>query len=340
MADRISKRDLLAYAVDLSGFGRVLRAARAWNGVLILNYHRVGNAEGSPFDHNLWSASAEDFERQIAFLAKNFDMIGLSELDESLRATRGRRIMITFDDGYRDNYSTAFPILKSFGVTATFFIATGFLDSPRVPWWDEIAWMVHTGSVACLVPPDWLVEWMPSNITFSDDTREHTQARLLSIYKSLPTELTETYLDFLADSLGTRRCPTKLAEDMWMTWEMVREMQSKGMTFGGHTVSHPILANSTADQQDWEVGECRRRLETELGRSTDVFSYPNGKPSSFNEFTRAALRNHGYRRAFCHSGGYCEPSHVDQFGLCRSPVETDIDLPKFRATATLPQLFS
>lgn len=328
----VSKRDLLAHTLDATGCARVLRAARPWNGVLIWNYHRIGDAAGSVFDPHLFSATAEDFDRQVAFLKQNFDVIGLNDLEQSVKQPRGQFVMLTFDDGYRDNYLRAFPILKSHGVSATFFIATGFIDRPRMPVWDELAWMLRTTSVKKLAAN----EWLPTSVCLADQPFR----RLLSVYKSLGTELTEMYLEFLADELGTGRCPAALASDQWMTWEMLREMQAEGMTFGGHTVNHPILANATADQQDWEVGECQRRLIDELGGPIDAFSYPNGKRGDFNEFTRAALRSHGYRWAFSYSGGHCHPGHADQFDLPRTAVETEIDLSLFRAKATLPQFFS
>lgn len=332
MALRISKRDLLAHTLDATGCARVLRAARPWNGVLIWNYHRIGDAASSVFDPHLFSATVEGFDRQVAFLKQNFDVIGLNELEQALHQPRGQFVMLTFDDGYRDNFELAFPILKSHGVPATFFIATGFLDRPRMPVWDELAWMLRTTTVKSLAAN----EWLPTSVCLADQPFR----RLLAVYKSLGTELTEMYLDFLADALGTGRCPDSLASDQWMTWDMLREMQAGGMSFGGHTVNHPILANATADQQDWEVGECQRRLIDELGRPIDAFSYPNGKRGDFNEFTRAALRSHGYRWAFSYSGGHCHPGHQDHFDLPRTAVETDIDLSLFRAKATLPQLFS
>ena len=328
----VSKRDLLAHTLDATGCARVLRAVRPWNGVLIWNYHRIGDAVGSLFDPHLFSATAEDFDRQVGFLKQNFDVIGLNDLEQALTQPRGQFVMLTFDDGYRDNFELAFPILKSYGVPATFFIATGFIDRPRMPVWDELAWMLRLTSVTTLRAN----EWLPTFVCLSDQPFR----RLLAIYKSLGTELTEAYLDFLGDALGTGRCPASLASDQWMTWDMLREMQAGGMTFGGHTVNHPILANSTADQQDWEVGECQRRLIDELGGPIDAFSYPNGKRGDFNEFTRAALRSHGYRWAFSYSGGHCHPAHADHFDLPRAAVETDIDLSLFRATATLPQFFS
>ena len=121
---------------------------------------------------------------------------------------------------------------------------------------------------------------------------------------------------------------------------MIREMKREGMTFGGHTVTHPILANLSAEQQDWEVGECQRRLTAELGEPMEAFSYPVGGTSSFNGDTRMALERHGYQWAFSYEGGYCHYNQKDRFALPRTAIETDIDLPIFRAIATLPQLFA
>ena len=332
----LAKRDLLARTLDVTGCGRVLRAARTWNGVLVLNYHRIGDPSDSLFDHKLWSASAEDFERQVAFLAKNFLVIGLGDLEHALSQPHGQFVLLTFDDGYRDNFSTAFPILKSHGVPATFFIATGFIDRPRVPVWDELAWMSRTTTLPLLAANDWL----SSPVSFAGQDRAQGFRKLLSVYRTAGSELIDEYLDFLADALGTGRCPASMAADQWMTWDMLREMHAAGMTFGGHTVNHPILANTTADQQDWEVGECRRRLSDELGGPIDAFSYPNGKRSDFNEFTRAALRSHDYRWAFGFFGGYCPPGHADHFALCRTAIESDVDLSQFRAISTLPQILS
>ena len=332
----LTKRDLLARTLDVTGCGRVLRAAKAWNGVLVLNFHRIGDSSNSLFDHNLWSATAENFERQIAFLADNFDIIGLADLEDALSQPRGQSVLLTFDDGYRDNFSVAFPILKSHGVPATFFIATGFIDRPSVPVWDELSWMARTTSETTLVAN----EWLTSPVSLFGADRASGFQQLLRVYRTNSNELLGEYLDFLADALGTGRCPASMAADLWMSWEMLREMRDGGMTFGGHTVTHPILANLSADQQCWEVGECRNRLIDELQLPVEAFSYPNGKASDFNEFTRAALAHHEYRWAFSFSGGYCPPGRSDHFALCRSAIETDVDLSQFRAVTTLPQVFS
>ena len=86
----------------------------------------------------------EDFDAQVGFLARNFDVVGPADTGTARR--RGRQVLITFDDGYRDNHAAALPILRAHGATATFFLATGFLDRSRLAWWDEVAWMVRTSA--------------------------------------------------------------------------------------------------------------------------------------------------------------------------------------------------
>ena len=314
----------------------MLRATSVWDGVLILNYHRIGDRQHSLLDRNLWSATDEDFDLQIGTIARNFQVIGLNELDSVLGKKHGRFVMVTFDDGYLDNYTNAYPILKSHSVPATFFITTGFLDIPKVPWWDEIAWIVRSSPLLGLEPN----RWTTTAVAFDEPNREGAISRLLAVFKGLSGDVTEDYLCFLGDTLQAGRCPKDIAHGLWMTWDMIREMKQWGMTFGGHTVHHPILANLSADQQDAEIGPCRKRLVEELGEPIDAFSYPVGGPTSFNDDTRASLQRHGFKWAFTYLGGYCHCDHKDRFALPRTAIETDIDLPVFRAIATLPQVFA
>ena len=336
MLQRLSKRSLLARTLDVSGCCHALRTVHAWKGVLVLNYHRIGDARHSLLDRNLWSATAQDFERQIELLASRFHVIGLPDLERALAAPHDRHVMVTFDDGYRDNYSLAYPILKRHGVPATFFVTTGFVDSPRVPWWDEIAWMVRTSPLTALD----VNRWTLSPVPFDTPDREVAIARLLSAFKGLPGEVTEDYLEFLSEALQTGRCSNQVAHELWMTWDMIREMKSNGMTFGGHTVTHPILSNLPSQQQDWEVGECKRRLIEELDEPIEAFSYPVGGRASFNVFTRASLARHGYRWGFTYTGGHCRPGHQDPYSINRAAIELETDSSLFRALTTLPQLFA
>ncbi len=318
-----------------SGLRRLLHRTARWSGVLTLNYHRIGDALDSNFDRGLWSASADAFSEQIRFCKAQLEIIDPADLPRVLAAKRGRYGMITFDDGYRDNHATALPILKREGVTATFFVATGFIDAPRLPWWDEIAWMVRTSRQDGLELPS----WFDAPIRFDEPHREGAVRRLLRKYKEMPADATAGYLDALSAAAGTGRCGVGAGERLWMTWDMLREMKAAGMTIGGHTVTHPVLSRMSAQDQRHEVLECGRRLACELGEPMRYFSYPVGNANAFDQTTRECLREAGVSYAFSYYGGYRRFDAWDDYDVPRVAIETELDTDWFRSLVTLPQLF-
>ncbi|MGH7201119.1 MAG: polysaccharide deacetylase family protein [Planctomycetaceae bacterium] len=331
-----AKRDLAVRALDATGLNRLLSRLGTWHGLLVLNYHRIGTPGRSPFDRDLWSAAADEFDRQLAHLKEHFDLVGLDDLGDVLHRRSGRHVMLTFDDGYRDNYEIAFPVLRRHAATATVFLATGFLDRPRVPWWDEIAWMVRTSRREGLNANVWTI--LP--VEFDPPDRALAIRRLLATFKQLRGHETPAFLEFLGEAAGSGRCPTEHAADLWMTWDMVREMRRAGTTFGGHTVNHPVLASLPADEQDREIAGCKARLAAELREPVVAFSYPVGKAGAYDETTQRCLRARGFRWAFGYAGGYIRPSCYDRYALPRVAVETTIRRADLRALTALPQLFA
>lgn len=321
--------------MNVPGIGSFARNLRLWRGVLVLNYHRIGSAAGSLCDWDLWSATAEDFNAQIAYVTRHFDVIGPAELDDALRARMGRFVMLTFDDGYRDNYELALPILQSHRTVATFFLTTGFLDDPQLAWWDEIAWMVRSSPRAGLEA----CRYLPEGVHWDEPHRCAAIRKLLDVYKRLDGQETFAYVELLAEATGSGRAPRAAAADLWMTWDMVRAMRRAGMSIGGHTVTHPVLSRLDPPSQRYEIGECKRRLEAELGEPVTSFSYPVGSRDAFDDHTRASLREHGFRWAFSYYGGYLS-QNVDGFNIPRTAVERDVRLAEFRAVTLLPQVFA
>ncbi|MEZ6050987.1 MAG: polysaccharide deacetylase family protein [Planctomycetaceae bacterium] len=332
----INKRVLLARMVGQRAFDPFIRRCSAWNGLLVLNYHRVGDPNGTLFDWELWSASEESFDAQMSYLAQNYDIVGPDDLEEIRRGQRGRHVMITFDDGYRDNYELAFPILKQHHTTATFFLTTGYLDHPSLAWWDEIAWMVRTSDRTGIDRAPWL----SSEMTFDEPDRCRAIHQLLSIYKQLPHDETEQFLDSLADATGTGRAPVNLARDQWMTWEMAREMHREGMSLGGHTVSHPVLARHEPARQEQEISQCKQRIEDQIGASISVFAYPVGSRTAFDRQTQSLLSKHGFEAAFSFYGGYNSWDDWSPYDLRRVPIEQATTLAEFRALLSTPQVFA
>lgn len=325
----------VASFIRLSGLGNLIARAVPWSGVLALTYHRIGDGGSSLFDRGLWSADAEAFTEQIRFCKSHVDMIGPGDLPDIVARGTGRYALITFDDGYRDNYEVAFPILKAEGVAATFFIATGFVDTPRLPWWDEIAWMVRTSQRRSID----MRGWLDAPVPLDEPDREGAVRTLLRGFKAAPADAADRYLAAVADATGSGRCGVD-ARDLWMTWEMVREMRAAGMTIGGHTSAHIVLARASADRQREEILACGRRLSDETGDPMYYFSYPVGGRQSFTPATRECLREVGVRYAFSYYGGFRRFDRWDDYDVQRVPIETDVTPSRFRSLVQLPQVFA
>ena len=311
---------------------RALGAALRWTGVVGLNYHRIGDGKRSSFDPGLWSATAEQFDQQLHWLKANFDVVSPQDVPYVVRVRRGRHVIVTFDDGYEDNYTVAFPLLRAHRLPATFFVTTGFIDHPRLPWWDEIAWMIgktRTSSIA-------LPAFLPAPILLDEPGRDRAIRAMHQACFALPADRAGVFLDAVADVTGIGRYDVNLAPRMWMTWDMIRDMRAAGMTIGGHTVQHPVLARLPRDRQAEEISGCGRRLQEELGLPMRFFAYPFGQPDCFNDDTRDCLRAAGVRMAFSYYGGFRRLDEWDDYDIRRVAVEQHLSFDQFRATVMAP----
>lgn len=306
-----------------------------WRGALVLAYHRIANAAGEvTFDPGVFSATAAGLDAQLEFLTKHFEVVSPAALERDPDSP-GRRVVLTFDDGYQDNHELALPLLRRHGVTAAFFLATGFIDEPRVPWWDELAWIAKTSRRTHIEAGAWLDRDLPLT-----DDRSAAGAELARVFKSLETEETDAFLDHCADVAGTGRCGRDMASDLWMTWAMASELRDAGMTIGGHTVDHPVLARTDPERQRREIEECGLRLADELGVEMRYFAYPVGLRSSFDATAQGILADLGVRLAFSLYGGYSRPGRRDPMNVPRASVSIGAREEEFRAMLVFPRLFA
>ncbi len=308
-----------------------------WHGLVTLNYHRIGRAQDSSLDPNLFSATAEQFEVQLRYLKSNCDVIRLGDIADVLRqGSRRRAVLITFDDGYLDNYEAAFPVLKQMQLPAVIFLATGFLDHRTVAWWDEIVWLVNHTNVSAIECP---AEWKIANLDLSALGREKVINCLLQYTKTLTLQERSRFLDVLGTRLRTGRAPANDSTAPWMTWDMVREMSAAGIEFGGHTVNHPILSMCKLEEQRDEIEQSKIRIEAELGETISAFSYPDGQPCSFQADTARLVHEAGYQWGFSHYSGFSTHSS-DPFDLQRVAMEPRVRPPEFRSIVQIPRLFA
>jgi peptidoglycan/xylan/chitin deacetylase (PgdA/CDA1 family) len=314
-----SKKQILARTFALCGLTRVLESLPGRPSLLILNYHRIGDAAETPYDSGTFSATAAELDWQAAWLKRHYNILTLPQAVDLVHGRvkpKHTSVLITFDDGYLDNYAEAFPILRRHGVSATFFLPTAFIGTGALPWWDEIAFMVKQS------PFDFIKLTYPNEGMFDLTTTSRPAAvvAVLRFFKQSPQIDTARFLNHLATASGCPR-PTASAERCFLNWDEALDMQQAGMCFGSHTHTHEILGRLPYARQLDELQTSRRILEAELGGTIDTLAYPVGHPQSFSEETRKALREARYRTAFSFYSGVNVPGHIAPFDVLRAGVD-------------------
>jgi peptidoglycan/xylan/chitin deacetylase (PgdA/CDA1 family) len=328
-----SRVNLAAAALDRAGLARVGLRHGGWRGVVGLLHHRIAREQIG--EEPVVSTTLAEFEEQLRFLARHCEVIEPSDLTPELLGERGRKVLLSFDDCYRDNYELAVPALVAHGLRATFFLVSGFLDGVASPWWDEIDWMVKRSPRDRLDPCDW---W-DKPLSLSDGGAAATSTLLARRYRTCTPERGADMLDHLASATGSGRRPPGALSD-FVTWEMAREMQAQGMTIGGHTHTHPVLSTLTPEAQQDEIQTSLRRIGEELGARPETFAYPIGQRDAFDHHAKRAAAASGVRLAFSAYGGYSRPGNWDPLDVRRMPLGPEWSLAAVRWTASLPAVFA
>lgn len=311
----------------------ILEQCRRTPGLLVLNYHRVGDPASDPFDHATYSATAEAFRAQVTYLKHWFDMPAPEEILQSLarKSFAYPTALVTFDDGYRDNYEAAFPVLRELNVPACFFVVTGLLDAPRLPWWDQVAYSVKRTSV------DLLKLVYPERLTLDLRTMPRARAtwRILRACKDARPFVPSRFFDELARATGVDVDSERLARTLFMSWDAVRDLARSGMTIGSHTATHAVLASLSESLQRRELLDSRERIAEVTGVRPDLLAYPVGGVDAFTYATKRLAREAGYRAAFRFAGSLNRPSNLDPFAIARVGVGHGLSWSQFRLRLTL-----
>ncbi|MCW8808319.1 MAG: polysaccharide deacetylase family protein [Rhodanobacter sp.] len=327
-----------------SGVLRVLQGVRAWvrRDVRILAYHRVLTlADGHEFDFDLdlVSASAEDFRAQMRLLKQRFRPMRLGDVVAAMAEGRplpADAVVVTFDDGYDDNYREAYPILCESGVPATFFVSTGYIDSGRPYDYDWVVHMILGAQLERVVMPALGLDVpMPA----SRIARRRLAGRVLSGIKALDGPAQTSLMTELETDWGMSR--GGLHPDCRpMSWEQLREMHAAGFEIGSHGVHHRMLAKLSQAELEFELGASKATLERELGAPATLISYPVGGRTAFDDRVIRAAGAAGYDAGCSYICGTNPVATARRYGLYRLPVERTMGLGWFAAMLTLPEYMS
>jgi peptidoglycan/xylan/chitin deacetylase (PgdA/CDA1 family) len=337
----MSLRKLAARVFAATPFPEHVLRYRARGFVTILGYHRIlPRPRGDySFNENVFSATPEEFSRELKYLRANLDIISISELMRGLENPSllpRRPAVITLDDGYCDNYTYAFPLLRETKLAACFFVCTNLIDTRLIPWHE--AWVcclkrsrvrqIH--SPFCADDPPYVLD---------EGNRAAAIRRFRRQMRRVPWSQMPTYLDKLRRATAVDPADY-LSDSLFMSWDALREMAAAGMDIGGHTRNHPILSRVTDGHVlEGEIGGCYQDLARELNQSPLAFAYPFGQTEHMSDRADEEIERAGFKLSFSFMHGFSPCFAQRPFRLPRVHASFGEDFQAFRlgmATAPSP----
>lgn len=291
----------------------------------VLTYHRIDEPARRPWlDPGLISATPQDFEEQMAYLSRHYEVISVRDAMTAIKSQNykympSRAVLVTFDDGYDDFEEHAWPILKRYKVPTTLFVPTAYPNHPEyIFWWDDLYHALHrTDQQDDLDTP-------VGKFRLTDRaSRDRAHQRLKNHIKSLPHENAIQTVRELCDRLGVQPVANCI-----LRWNSLRKLHREGLTIGAHTQTHPLLNRISLAEAREEILGSFDDLRREIGTVLPVFAYPGGE---FSQDVVDMLEREGILLAFTTKRGINNMTHMNPLKIQRINVGGRTSLPILRA---------
>ncbi|MBI5267437.1 MAG: polysaccharide deacetylase family protein [candidate division Zixibacteria bacterium] len=335
-------KTMVAGAFLYTGLWRLLFMVRSLlsgsQPAFILMYHRVVPHGPSASDQRWLEfrslpgivVSPDMFQRQIAWLAEHFSVISLESLVDHIgnkEALRRPSVVITFDDGWRDNYEYALPVLRHASTPATIFLSTGFVGTTRIFWPERLLHLFECGDRAKLSLSDLPQELMSANLAThlkaSAVANAHARQRQLDecirILKSASPQSRDRLIEALSRQLLPDGAPP-LSERVVLDWNEIDLMRTKHITFGSHGVHHELFTEISDEDLTRELKESAETIVARLHPELLMLAYPNG---NYNDTVRKRALEAGYTCAVTVERGVASSS-ADSMALPRINIHEDV----------------
>jgi peptidoglycan/xylan/chitin deacetylase (PgdA/CDA1 family) len=274
-------------------------------GPVVVGYHRVVEDFAAEAPHTVPAMliSVGMLERHLDWLGRRFRLISLDELASHLETGEpfDRPVAaVTFDDGYRDVYDYAFPLLRRKGIPAAVFVVTDLVGTSSVHIHDKLylllarAFARGRSTADAVVPPLLDLGVPPAKVETIRRAAPTATAVARVLLDELPQAVITAVIDRLQDAIDLDERALRGLDVL--TWEMLAEMHAAGMTIGSHTRTHALLTNESGPKVLEEIAGSRLDLATRLGITVDHFAYPSGQYNG--SIVAAAVAASGYRAAY------------------------------------------
>jgi peptidoglycan/xylan/chitin deacetylase (PgdA/CDA1 family) len=243
------------------------------------------------------------FEAQMRYVSRRYRVVSLDQLcDEMERPTQeGHAVAVTFDDGYRDLYTHALPVLQKYQIPATVFLPVACMETGQVPWYDRVFLALKA------LPGDHFDVCLDRRRRFllsSFEARIQVATEIIQYLRTLPDQKRREHCENLEAQVTLPR--EELANRM-LTWDQIRTMCRAGICFGSHTMTHPVVSRLTQTQLESELRQSKQILEERIGTPVRHFAFPFGRPADCGTAAPAVLAECGYRSAVTTVEGICAP---------------------------------
>ncbi len=284
------------------------------NRILILTYHRFSDTDTQ------FTVSRSQFAAHLSYLTKYRTIFSFDEISERLE--NGKKLpenaaIITIDDGYRDAYEIAFPLLKKFDAPATVFVITDFVDGKIWVWTDKMRFIA-----AQMKAEKSTIEIGNERIELENRTTDKiflSGSKANSVLKKFPDAEKDIEIERIARQLKVELPDLPPKTNAPLSWEQAREMNASAVNIESHTVTHPILTKIGANQLNFELNESKQKLEEILQKKIKVFCYPSGV---LDENVCRAVERNGYNCAVTTRYGFNAKS-ANRFLLNRIDAQSD-----------------
>lgn len=263
----------------------------------VLCYHRIGEpgSVGELGWRPVISATPEDFAAHMSQVAEFGHPVSLTDVIRHVEGTGSlpaRPILVTFDDGYKDNLEIASDVLAAKGIPAVLFVATDWVDRGEPFFWDVAGEAFRRTSRSSFDLP------LLGPVAWRDDRERFDVAnQWIERAKRLAPDPRARATRSLLDRLDVDD-PASDLQTLRLDWDDVRRMAEDGWEIGAHTAGHTILSTVDRSTAEREIVSSRDRIKSELGKEVTAFAYPNGGAADYQPTHVDVLGAAGFSLAF------------------------------------------
>lgn len=317
----------LANFLFYSGFLKLYRKLFFQNKSIVLMYHRVltTNEHENSFSHDGIIVHVDSFQQQIKFLASHFKILSIAEFSQHINEKipfGNYSCLITFDDGWHDNYQNASPVLKSNQAPAHIFLPIKYISNSDNFWQEKLSHYInHMNQHSDLFSAFLSQHNFTINTKMEPEIQKHLIRQQISPLKSCSPVEIQRLLNECEKLMETNDCLSpKNNFDTYLSWNDINELQKHSISFGSHAVSHHILTKLSKQQLEYELSESKNIIESKTGKTVNSIAYPNG---NHDKMVCKVTKDSDYELGFTTNQGYAT-SESDPLSIPRINIHEDM----------------